>query len=318
MAHNGRRQESKLKDGRQGQTIGKMSVREEGADVGKTGECAPAGRLRQGREEREKGKGGVNDVVAVIPARYGSTRLPGKPLLDVGGTPLILHVVRCAAAARGIDRVLVATDDERIAAVVESAGGEAMMTSPDHRTGTDRLAEVASRIDADILINLQGDEPFIAPQTIEAALAPLLADPSLVMSTTSEPIGTAEDLLSPHVVKVVTDPAGLALYFSRQPIPFPRSAVLEHGALPAALAATPELLSHFRKHSGLYVYLREFLLAFANWPTTPLEALEALEQLRALEHGVRIRVVPVEHRSIGVDTPEDLARVRQRLERGEG
>lgn len=281
--------------------------------MGEAGERALEMSPRQGREGEEKGRGGVGDVVAVIPARYGSTRLPGKPLLDLGGTPLIVHVMRCAAAARGIDRVLVATDDERIAAVVGAAGGEAMMTSPDHRTGTDRLAEVASRIDAGILINLQGDEPFIAPETIEAALAPLLADPFLVMSTTSEPISAIEDLLSPHVVKVVTDPAGFALYFSRQPIPFPRTAVLDHGSLPAALAATPELLSRYRKHSGLYVYRREFLLAFASWATTPLESLEALEQLRALEHGVRIRVVPVGHRSIGVDTPEDLDRVRQQL-----
>ncbi len=280
---------------------------------GRSGQWSTDGDPRLRREASEEARGMGDEVVAVIPARYGSSRLPGKPLLDLGGIPLIVRVMQCAAAARGIDRVVVATDDERIAEVVRTAGGEAMMTSPDHRTGTDRLAEVASRIEADLLINLQGDEPFISPETIEAALAPLLADPSLVMSTTSEPIGAIEDLLSPHVVKVVTDPAGFALYFSRQPIPFPRAAVLEHGSLSTALAATPDLLSRYRKHSGLYVYRREFLLAFASWATTPLESLEALEQLRALEHGVRIRVVPVGHRSIGVDTPEDLARARQLL-----
>jgi 3-deoxy-manno-octulosonate cytidylyltransferase (CMP-KDO synthetase) len=260
----------------------------------------------QAREGRR-----ANRVVAVIPARYGSTRLPGKPLLEIGGLPLILHVVRRAAAVARIDRVVVATDDQRIADVVTADGREAMMTSPHHPTGTDRLAEVAAQIDADILINLQGDEPLIAPETIEAALTPLLEDPSLMMSTTSEPIGTIEDLFSPHVVKVVTDQAGFALYFSRQPIPFPRAEVLAQGSLADALRTYPALLSHYRKHTGLYVYRRPFLLSYAGWARTPLEALEALEQLRVLEHGVRLRVVPVEHRSIGIDTLEDLILVRE-------
>ncbi len=254
-------------------------------------------------ESREGG------VVAVIPARYQSTRLPGKPLLEIAGAPLIVHVMRRAQVAKSIDRVIVATDDERIQRVVVEAGGEAMMTLSSHQTGTDRLAEVAARIEAGIIVNIQGDEPLIEPETIESAVAPLLADPSIVISTTSEPIGSVEDLLSPHVVKVITDRQGDALCFSRQPIPFPRAAMLAHGSLRAAVEADPGLLAIWRKHTGLYVYRREFLLRYAAWPATPIEQLEALEQMRVLENGFRLRVVPVAHRSIGVDTEADLARV---------
>ena len=223
-------------------------------------------------------------------------------------------VVRVAERARqvsSINRISIATDDQRIFDAVAAAGEEVMMTSPDHQTGTDRLAEVAAKLDAEIIVNVQGDEPLIEPATIEAAIAPLLADNSIVMSTTSEPIESDADLLNPNVVKVVTDPEGFALYFSRSPIPFPRSAVQAHGSIEAALAARPVLLSQYAKHTGMYVYRREFLLTYAKLPSTPLEQLELLEQLRALEHGYRIKVVKVAHRSIGVDTPEDLERVRQ-------
>lgn len=255
-------------------------------------------------------------IAAIIPARYESTRLPGKPLLEIGGAPLIMHVVNRARLVSGIDRIIVATDDDRIRRVVEAAGAEAMMTSTAHRTGTDRLAEVAARIDAGIIVNIQGDEPLIEPATVEAAIAPLLADPTLEMSTTSEPIDSIDDLLSPHIVKVVTSLAGDALYFSRNPIPFPRAAVLAAGSLRAALEgsscdAVKSLLAAYSRHTGLYVYRRDLLLRFSRWRSTPLEEAEALEQLRALEYGVRIRVVRVDHRSIGVDTAEDLARVRE-------
>lgn len=257
----------------------------------------------------------MNDsVVAIIPARYESTRLPGKPLLDIAGQPLIMHVVERARRVGRLDRIIVATDDRRICEVVEARGAEAMMTSPDHRTGTDRLAEVAARIDAGIIVNIQGDEPLIDPATIEAAMTPLLEDRQLLMATTSEPIDQLDDLLSPHVVKVVTDCAGNALYFSRHPIPFPRAAVLDSGSMRDALGSRPDLLRNYRKHTGLYVYRRDFLLSFSQWRSTPLETLESLEQLRALENGVRIRVVPVLHRSLGVDTPEDLERVRQLIQ----
>jgi 3-deoxy-manno-octulosonate cytidylyltransferase (CMP-KDO synthetase) len=250
-------------------------------------------------------------VVAIIPARYASTRLPGKPLIEIAGKPMILRVVERARQAATISRVIVATDDQRVFQAVANADEEAVMTSPNHATGTDRLAEVAAKLDAEIIVNVQGDEPLIEPSTIEAAVAPLIADPSIVMSTTCEPIESAEDALKPNVVKVVVDRAGFALYFSRNPIPFPRAAVLEHGSIGAALRARPELLKTFNKHTGLYAYRRDFLLTYAKLPPTPLEQSEALEQLRALEHGYRIKVVPVAHRSIGVDTPEDLDLARR-------
>lgn len=250
-------------------------------------------------------------VVAIIPARYASTRLPGKPILDIGGKPMVVRVAERARQVASINRVIIATDDHRIFDIVAAAGEEVMMTSPDHQTGTDRLAEVAAQLDAEIIVNVQGDEPLIEPATIESALKPLLADSSIVMSTTSEPIESAADLLNPNVVKVVTDPLGFALYFSRSLIPFPRSAVQVHGSIEAALAAEPELFSRYAKHTGMYVYRREFLLSYAKLPATPLEQSELLEQLRALEHGYKIKVVKVAHRSIGVDTPEDLERVRK-------
>jgi 3-deoxy-manno-octulosonate cytidylyltransferase (CMP-KDO synthetase) len=244
-------------------------------------------------------------VVAIIPARYASTRLPGKPLIEIAGKPMILRVVERARQAATISRVIVATDDQRVFQAVANADEEAVMTSPNHATGTDRLAEVAAKLDAEIIVNVQGDEPLIEPSTIEAAVAPLIADPSIVMSTTCEPIESAEDALKPNVVKVVVDRAGFALYFSRNPIPFPRAAVLEHGSIGAALRARPELLKTFNKHTGLYAYRRDFLLTYAKLPPTPLE------QSEALEHGYRIKVVPVAHRSIGVDTPEDLDLARR-------
>ncbi|MBI1764745.1 MAG: 3-deoxy-manno-octulosonate cytidylyltransferase [Acidobacteria bacterium] len=250
-------------------------------------------------------------VIALIPARYASTRLPGKPLLDIGGVPMILRVVQRARQAASIQRVIVATDDERVFATVKAAREEVWLTSPAHRTGTDRLAEVAAQLDAGIIVNVQGDEPLIEPATIDAAVAPLLADASIVMSTTCEPIESAADLLNPNVVKVVTDTAGFALYFSRNPIPYPRAEAQAHGSLTAALQAQPELLARYAKHTGLYAYRRDFLLQYAKLPPTPLEQTELLEQLRALEHGYRIRVVKVRQRSIGVDTPEDLELVRR-------
>lgn len=250
-------------------------------------------------------------VVAIIPARYASTRLPGKPILDIAGKPMVVRVADRARQVTAINRIIIATDDQRIFDAVAAAGEDVMMTSPDHPTGTDRLAEVAAQLDADIIVNVQGDEPLIEPETIESALAPLLTDSSIAMSTTSEPIESAADLLNPNVVKVVTDPAGFALYFSRSPIPFPRAAVQAHGSLEAAVTAAPALLDRYAKHTGMYIYRREFLLTYAKLPSTPLEQSELLEQLRALEHGYKIKVVKVAHRSIGVDTPEDLERVRK-------
>jgi 3-deoxy-manno-octulosonate cytidylyltransferase (CMP-KDO synthetase) len=234
-------------------------------------------------------------IVAVIPARYASTRLPGKPLADIAGRPMIEHVYRRAADARGVDGVVVATDDERIARAVERFGGIVRMTAPTHRTGTDRIAEIAPDLDCEILINVQGDLPLIEPGKIEEVVAPLVADPTLHMSTLRKAITDAADYSTPHVVKVVVDRNGDALYFSRSPIPFVRGSGTSY------------------KHIGLYAYRRSFVQVFAGLPQTPLEIAESLEQLRALEHGYRIRVAETWFESIEVDTPEDLERVRRHM-----
>jgi 3-deoxy-manno-octulosonate cytidylyltransferase (CMP-KDO synthetase) len=255
-------------------------------------------------------------IVAIIPARFGSTRLPGKPLSDIHGKPMIQHVHERVRRARGLDRVLVATDDERIAAVVRAFGGEAVMTSTGHATGTDRLAEAAARTEADIVVNVQGDEPLLDPAGIEAALRPLLDEPALPMSTLSLPLRSVEEMLAPGVVKVVTDARGDALYFSRSPIPHVR----QPDGVDARRAAEEAIARKLaRKHVGLYVYRREALLRFAALPPSPLEEAEGLEQLRALQAGMRIRVVPVEGEGgVSVDTPQDLERVRALLAVGLG
>lgn len=229
---------------------------------------------------------------------------------------MILHVVERALAARNIARAIVATDDRRILDIVQSAGFEAVMTRSDHASGSDRLSEVAATLDetVEVIVNLQGDEPLVSPRTIERAVDELLKDEATQIVTTSEEINEAADVLSADVVKVVTDSAGRALYFSRSPIPFPREAVRRYGTLLAALEIEPLLLETFRKHTGLYVYRRGFLLEFARWPQSTLERAEALEQLRALERGATIRVIEADSPSIGVDTELDLARVRKIME----
>ncbi len=232
-------------------------------------------------------------VVCVIPARYHSTRLPGKPLAVIAGKPMVQRVYERASLARRPDQVLVATDHELVYKAVTAFGGQAVMTSPDHPTGTDRLAEVATRLDADVIINVQGDEPLIAPEIIDELAAAFHEDDGLVMATLATPL-TAEEQQAPSAVKVVTDLAGYALYFSRSLIPYPRNQA--------------EGLTHY-KHIGIYAYRRDFLLRYAALPPTPLEKAESLEQLRALEHGYRIKVLKTAFQSIGVDTPEDLERI---------
>jgi 3-deoxy-manno-octulosonate cytidylyltransferase (CMP-KDO synthetase) len=212
---------------------------------------------------------------------------------------MIEHVYRRAADARGIDAVVVATDDERIAAAVEEFGGIVRITHAEHRTGTDRIAEIAKDLSCEILVNVQGDLPLIEPGMISEVLEPLTADPSVHMSTLRQVTSDAFDIDSPHVVKVVVDNRGDALYFSRSAIPFLRD-------------SAPARAGHYiYKHIGLYAFRRDFLLTFATLPQTPLEQAESLEQLRALEHGFRIRTVATKYESIEVDTPEDLERVRQ-------
>lgn len=225
-----------------------------------------------------------------------------------------MHVVRRASLARLVSRVIVATDDERVFDSVRKHGGEVRLTSPALTSGTDRVAEVAATLDADFFVNVQGDEPLIEPSTIDAAIDPLLVDDIglIQVSSTSEPITEVEDVFKTSVVKVVSDSYGCALYFSRSPIPFVRPA--EGFTLEESLRANPSLLSKYRKHSGLYVYCGEFLARFAQMEPSPLERLEQLEQLRALENGWDIRIVPVEHRSIGVDTEQDYERVKRLIE----
>jgi 3-deoxy-manno-octulosonate cytidylyltransferase (CMP-KDO synthetase) len=245
-------------------------------------------------------------VVAIIPARYGSQRLPGKALADIAGRPMIVHVMERVRQVKRIRRVIVATDDERIREAVETYGGEVSMTSPHHASGTDRVAEVAASLNMDIIVNVQGDEPLIEPGTIEAALGPMLRDDSIQMCTTSEPITSVDDVFDPNVVKVVTDRRGWALYFSRNPMPYLRRGE----AMKKVLQQQPEWLAFYRKHTGLYVYRRDCLLQLTQLEQSLLEQLERLEQLRALEHGIAIKVVPVLQRSVGVDTAADLQRVR--------
>jgi|SRR5688572_15986039 len=219
---------------------------------------------------------------------------------------MIEHVYRRAAEAEGVDAVVVATDDQRIVDAVEAFGGIARMTRPTHRTGTDRIAEVAADLSCDIVINVQGDEPLIDPAMITAIVAPLRDDASIVMTTARRRLTDPDDLRNQHVVKVVTDPRGDALYFSRAPIPCGADAVL-----PGAGSSDPAAGAPAYVHVGLYAFRRDFLLRFAALPQTPLEVTESLEQLRALEHGYRIRTVVTEHHSIGVDTPQDLERARR-------
>ena len=258
----------------------------------------------------------TQNVIAVIPARFASVRLPGKMLLPLGGKPLILHTFERAKEAENVSRVIVATDDRRILRVVQEAGGEAVLTDANHQSGSDRIAEVAAGLpENSIIVNVQGDEPTISPRTIEAAVAEILQDSNADIVTTCEKISDFRDVLNPNVVKVVTDKDGYALYFSRSAIPFPREATRKHGDLETALKAEPDLLAAFRKHTGLYVYRREFLLKYTKLPESNLEKLESLEQLRILENGKFIKVIEVSESSIGVDTPEDFERVRQILEK---
>jgi 3-deoxy-manno-octulosonate cytidylyltransferase (CMP-KDO synthetase) len=238
-------------------------------------------------------------VVAVIPARFASSRLPGKPLADIDGRSMIEHVYRRAAAASTVSQVIVATDDLRVATRVSDFGGNVRLTKATHLTGTDRLAEVVATLDCDIVVNVQGDEPLIDPRSIDQAVAPLLADRSVQMTTLYKRITQPAELADANVVKVVVDRGGFALYFSRASIPYIRD---PRGGWPPLY-----------RHIGLYAYQRSALLVLASLEPTPLERAESLEQLRALEHGIRVKAVETEYDSIGVDTPEDLEQVRRLL-----
>ena len=240
-------------------------------------------------------------VTAIIPARWASTRFPGKPLVKLRGKPLVQHVWERAGRAKLVDRVIVATDDMRIAEAAFAFGAEVALTSSKHPTGTDRLAEVASKLkSAPIILNVQGDEPDIAPSTIDRLAQALQDDPALGMVTAANPIADRSDIGNPNVVKVVADLAGRALYFSRSTIPHDRDG---DGGI------------KYLRHQGIYGYRRKVLLDFVKWKPTPLEKAEKLEQLRALEHGVSIGVIVVKKGSVGVDVPADLAKAARALGR---
>ena len=234
------------------------------------------------------------EVLGVIPARYPSSRFPGKALVPLAGKPLLQHVFERASQARTLSRLVVATDDERIYTCARSFGASVVMTRDDHPSGTDRVAEVAAADPADVVVNIQGDEPLIDPASIDAAAQCLLDNPSLVMATLSKRIENVDDITNPNVVKVVTALGGNAIHFSRCPIPYNRAG----GAV-------------YFKHIGLYAYRRAFLAGYSSLAVGPLEKVECLEQLRAIENGHTIRVVETTYDSIGVDTPEDLEQVAQ-------
>ncbi len=259
-------------------------------------------------------------VLVVIPARYGSTRFPGKPLALLAGKPMIQHVYEGAAKATGVDEVVVATDDERIATAVSRFGGKAAMTNPQARSGAERVAEVARTRTAQVVINVQGDEPLVHPDMIAPLADFLTRHQAVPMASLMTQLTHQEDLSNPNVVKVVVDRDGFALYFSRAPIPYVRG---DQGSFklqapsfktsPAACSLQPAAW----KHLGIYGYQRHFLLQFPSLEPTPLEQAEQLEQLRALEHGYRIKLLETVHDSIGVDTPEDLKRAEALLQKSE-
>jgi len=234
-------------------------------------------------------------VIIIIPARYGSTRFKGKPLAEINGKSMIYHVYQRSKKAKCADNVIVATDDERIKNAVEKFNGKAVMTSKEHKTGTERIAEVAKKIDADIIVNVQGDEPLISSKVIEQAVVPLIEDKSIWMCTLMTKLTKETEYNDINIVKVVTDKEGFALYFSRSLIPYPRE--------------KKHLIVY--KHIGIYVYRRDFLLEYANMQPTPLEQIECLEQLRVLENGFKIKVIETNYNSISVDTPRDLEVVKK-------
>ena len=241
------------------------------------------------------------NIVAIIPARYGSARLPGKPLIDLCGKPMIQRVYERAKQAKLVNEVIVATDDARIVDAVKRFGGKAVMTPTDLRSGSDRVAFVAKDLpDASIIVNVQGDEPLIEPAMIDEAIQPLIDDTGLLVGTLLKRIDSAEELSNPTIVKAVLDKNRFALYFSRAPIPFNRDG---HG------------FEGFYKHIGLYVYRRSFLLKFASLQESALERVEKLEQLRILEHGYKIKAAITSYDSVPVDTPEDVERVKTLLKK---
>ena len=245
------------------------------------------------------------NILAVIPSRYASTRLPGKPLVDICGKPMIQRVCERAAMSKLISSVIVATDDARIESAVKKFGGTVVMTAPEIQSGSDRIAAVAKTLQADIVVNIQGDEPLIEPSMIDQTIQTLIDDRDAVVGTAVKRISDIKDLFNPNVVKVALDKNNVALYFSRSPIPFNRDAGKNDAWLPSAF---------YYKHFGLYVYRSDFLQVFTSLPASKLEQAEKLEQLRILENGYHIKCAVTEYDSYPVDTQDDLERVKQMIQ----
>ncbi len=258
----------------------------------------------RGSQQRARQEDPVVNPVAVIPARYGSTRLPGKPLIDLCGKPIIQRVYERIREVGIFSRILVATDSEEILRRVESFGGEALLTSPDHRSGTERIAEVAAGLQGDFIVNVQGDEPFVHPQMVRDLWASFRRERTAVVGTLRHRIHDTRDFRNRNVVKVVTDARGSALYFSRSAVP--------HTAPASPVAQIDPARALWYKHVGIYAYRRDFLLRYPRLERSPLEKAEGLEQLRILEHGYKIQVYPTEWQTLGIDTEEDLLEARRR------
>jgi len=235
------------------------------------------------------------NAIGVIPARYGATRFQGKVLADLMGKPVVQHVYEMAKNAKMLDDLIIATDDERIEKCVKAFGGKVVLTSVDQPTGTDRLAEVVNPIDVKVVVNIQGDEPLVHHSMIDELVRTMLENDSINMATAIKRIDNKDEIMDPNVVKVVIDKEGFALYFSRSPIPFERS----------------EQSKSFYKHLGLYAYTKDFLFTFTNLPKSELEKVESLEQLRALEHGYKIKTIETKFETVGIDTPEDLEKAKK-------
>ena len=255
-------------------------------------------------------------VIGIIPSRWASSRFPGKPLADILGKPMIRWVWEAASKSRVLKKVIVATDDERIYDSCRAFGAEAMMTNPSHPSGSDRAAEVAEKIEAEIYVNIQGDEPLMSPENIDAAVEPFLSDKNLEMGTLKRRMADPNELFDINIVKVVTDKNGFALYFSRLPIPFERADGIKLPDYIAAMDENPLLLEQRYAQIGLYVFRRDFLFRFTSLPPSSLEKAERLEQLRALENGYRIKVTQVERSSPGVDSPGDLDKIINIIKQG--
>jgi 3-deoxy-manno-octulosonate cytidylyltransferase (CMP-KDO synthetase) len=257
-------------------------------------------------------------VICIIPARYYSTRFPGKPLAEISGKPLIQWVFEGVRSAKLINKIIIATDDQRIRKAVDHFTGTvgiSLMTSKSHPSGMDRVREVAKGFKADVVVNVQGDEPLIKGPIIDALIKEFHKDRTLEIATLAEPIDSSREIFDTHSVKVVTDKKGFALYFSRSPIPFLKAGAAWRRPFIEAIEKTPRLLKNYWKHQGVYAYRKRTLMKIGTLPLSPLEKMEDLEQLRFLEAGMKIKVIRSKHKTIGVDVPGDIRKVKAFLKR---